>query len=47
MPDKIKAKAFEVVDNNGNVLVNLNSYNGSAFTATLDKEGDYPVDSCF
>ena len=44
VPDKIKAKAFEVVDNNGKVLVNLSSYNGNGSISTLDKEGDYLVD---
>lgn len=44
VPDKIQAKAFEVVDNNGKVLVNLSQYNGNGAITTYDKFGNYLVD---
>ena len=44
VPDKITAKAFEVVDNNGKVLVNLSQYNGNGAVTTYDKTGNYLVD---
>src|SRR5262245_60801555 len=44
VPDKLTAKAFEVVDNNGKVLVNLSSYNGNGAMTTYDKSGNYLVD---
>jgi hypothetical protein len=42
--DKITAKAFEVVDENGKVLINLSTYNGNGAITTFDKRGNYLVD---
>src|SRR5688572_28434827 len=44
IPEKISAKAFEVVDDNGKVLVNMSSYNGNGAITTYDKTGNYLVD---
>ena len=44
VPDKLTAKAFEVVDNDGKVLVNLSAYNGGGAITTYDKKGAYLVD---
>jgi hypothetical protein len=44
VPDKIVAKAFEVVDDNGKALVNLSAYNGNGAITTYDKTGNYLVD---
>ena len=44
VPDKIVAKAFEVVDDNGKTLVNLSAYNGNGAITTYDKTGNYLVD---
>src|SRR4030095_2010827 len=44
VPDKLVAKAFEVVDENGKVLVNLGTYNGNGAITTYDKAGNYLVD---
>ena len=44
VPEKLYAKAFEVVDNNGKVLVNLSAYNGNGAITTYDKTGNYLVD---
>jgi hypothetical protein len=44
VPEKITAKAFEVVDANGKVLVSLSSYNGNGSVTTYDKNGNYLVD---
>ena len=44
VPDKLVAKAFEVVDENGKVLVNLATYNGNGAITTFDKTGNYLVD---
>ena len=44
VPEKITAKAFEVVDGTGQVLVNISSYNGNGAITTYNKEGKYLVD---
>ena len=44
VPEKITAKAFEVVDDNGKVLVNLSTYNGNGAITTFNKDGSYLVD---
>src|SRR5215207_1250210 len=44
IPDKLQAKAIEVVDNSGKVLVSLSQYNGNGAITTYDKTGNYLVD---
>src|SRR5215213_10689493 len=44
VPEKIVAKAIEVVDDNGKVLVSLAAYNGNGAITTYDKTGNYLVD---
>ncbi|MEN9570364.1 MAG: hypothetical protein RL172_1595, partial [Bacteroidota bacterium] len=44
VPEKITAKAFEVVDANGKPLVKLSAYNGSGAISTLNAQGQYLVD---
>lgn len=44
VPEKIQAKAFEVVDANGKVLINLSSYNSNGAITTFNKDGNYLVD---
>ena len=44
VPEKVVAKAFEVVDNNGKVLVSISQYNGNGAITTYDKLGNYLVD---
>src|SRR5688572_9510958 len=44
VPDKIVAKAFEVVGAKGKALVNLTAYNGNGAISTYDKNGNYLVD---
>ena len=44
VPEKLVAKAIEVVDENGKTLVSLSSYNGNGSVTTYDKLGNYLVD---
>ncbi len=44
VPDKIKAKAFEVVDQSGKVLVTLSEFNEGGAITTFNKSGNYLVD---
>ena len=44
VPAKLTAKAFEVVDDYGKVLVSLSTYNGNGSVTTFNKDGKYLVD---
>jgi hypothetical protein len=44
VPEKIVAKAFEVVNDDGKVLASISSYNGNGAVTTYDKNGNYLVD---
>lgn len=44
VPDKVQAKAFEVVNDSGTVLATMNIYQGNGAVSTMNAQGKYLTD---